>query len=722
MDKTYYACELFNSQLRDIAAGPYVTRGNGKRATKMHAIPAAFDIETTNLPENEQSIMYIWQMRLDGYTIIGRNWYEFLEFMDRINTIFDDVKLICYIHNASFEFQFLSGIHDFDAKDVFCIEANKVLYFRWGNVEFRCSYLLSNMSLHLFTKSFNVEHQKLDGDDFDYAEKRYPWTPLTEQELQYCINDVIGLQEAVLALMARDGDTLATIPYTSTGYVRRDVKERMESSGETALLKAKFNGSSRFPSYDVYSMARAAFRGGNTHANRDITTTNDEQVDCYDVHSYDRSSSYPDVMVNQKFPVGKWFEPEDQTETELLYLLHRKTYAFLADIELTDVHIKDNLTPVPYLPADKCGVHGSALCGKCIDNGRVLHASWLRTTVTDIDFRIIAQQYKWKNLKVNKIMACRYGYLPEPIREAVREYYRNKTTLKGNQEQLNLYGKSKALLNAIYGMMVQDPAKTTYEYGWERDSYAELDRDPEKAYGRSYRTAFLSYCWGVWVSAWGRALLQEAIDAAVAQGCHVVYVDTDSVKIEGTCDYTDYNKQRIADSTKNGAFAVDSKGKTHYMGVMEEEEDNYGARFRTMGAKKYAYEGLPLKECMSPDDWDQLKKYCDKRGLKCEGCNLHITIAGVAKYIGAVELWNMGGLDKFAPGTTFRLAGGTRSVYNNRARSAKEGDFANVDGLRLPYTSNIFITDSEYTLGLTDDYAIAVWNIRHSLKDVKEGK
>ena len=721
MDKIYRPEEIGNSVLKSIAEGPVVVKKSKGGELKIHAIPAAFDIETTNLPENEQSIMYIWQMRLDGYTIVGRYWYELEIMMNRIRQAFGETRLICYIHNASFEFQFLCGVHEFEAKDVFCIEANKVLYFRWFNVEFRCSYLLSNMSLHLFTKSFNVEHQKLDGDDFDYTAKRYPWTPLTEQEMQYCINDVIGLQEAVIALMARDGDTLATIPYTSTGYVRRDVKERMDSSGEIKFLKAKFDGSSRFPSYDVYAMARAAFRGGNTHANRDITTTNDEQIDCYDVHSYDRSSSYPDVMVNQQFPMGKWFEPEEQNETELLYLLHRKTYALLVDIELTDVHIKDELTPIPYLPADKCGVHGSDIKGASRDNGRVLHASWLRTTVTDIDLRIIAQQYKWKNLKVHKIMACRYGYLPEPIREAVREYYRNKTTLKGNQEQLNLYSKSKALLNAIYGMMVQDPAKTTYEYDWRPDAYDEVGKDPEKAYNKVSRTAFLSYCWGVWVSAWGRALLQEAIDAAAAQGCRVVYVDTDSVKIEGTCDYSEYNKQRIADSTKNGAYAVDSKGRTHYMGVMEEEEDNYGARFRTMGAKKYAYEGLPLKECMSPDDWDQLKKYCDKRGLKCEGCNLHITIAGVAKYVGAIELWNMGGLDKFAPGTTFRLAGGTRSVYNNR-KSSREAGYLSNGGMKYYYTSNIYITDSEYTLGLTDDYAVAVWNIREAIKAMKEGK
>jgi len=720
MEKTYYACELFNRQLKEISEGPIVERasGNGKRSEKIHAIPAAFDIETTNLPENGQSIMYIWQFRLDGYTIIGRNWYEFLEFMDRLNRYFTEAKLVCYIHNASFEFQFLKGIHEFHPEDVFCTDRNKVLKFKWGNVEFRDSYQLSNMSLHMFTKSFNVEHQKLDGDDFDYSEKRYPWTELTDEQMQYCVNDVIGLQEAVTALMERDGDTLATIPLTSTGYVRRDVMDRMRESGEMKKLALDTGDGSRIPPYEVYRLARRAFRGGNTHANRiEVTAAEEDPVDVFEVHSYDRSSSYPDVIVNQRFPVGKWGKADAGLTDPLYYYLSRG-YAVLADIELANVKLKDNLNPVPYLPVDKCGVNGRDLRGCVSDNGRIIHASWLRTAVTDVDFRIIAKQYDWERLTVKELWFCRYGYLPEPIREATREYYRNKTELKGIREQISLYGKSKALLNAIYGMMVQDACKQEYEYNYEEDDFEETSKDPEKAYHRRMRKQ-LPYTWGVWVSAWGRKLLQDAIDLAEANGSTVVYVDTDSVKVVGECDYSEYNAARVADSKKNGAFATDPKGKTHYMGVMEEEEDNYGARFRTMGAKKYAYEGRPLEESMSPDDWNQLVRYCEKRGLKCKGCDLHITIAGVAKYVGAVELWNMGGLDAFVPGTVFRHAGGTMSVYNNREAAAKAGEYDDGAGLSLPYTSNLFIGDSTYSLGTTGEYRMATAMAKEIMKGLR---
>ena len=50
-----------------------------------------------------------------------------------------------------------------------------------------------------------------------------------------------------------------------------------------------------------------------------------------------------------------------------------------------------------------------------------------------------------------------------------------------------------------------------------------------------------------------------------------VYSDTDSVKYIGNVDFSEYNAEKIRNSTASGAYAVDAKGKTHYMGVYEVE-------------------------------------------------------------------------------------------------------------------------------------------------------
>ena len=101
--------------------------------------------------------------------------------------------MLVYVHNLSYEFQYLSGIWKFEESDIFATDVRKPLYCRMGNLELRCSYRLAGESLKGWAKHMGVDHQKLE--DFDYTEKRYPWSPLTDLEYQYCWNDVISVVE-----------------------------------------------------------------------------------------------------------------------------------------------------------------------------------------------------------------------------------------------------------------------------------------------------------------------------------------------------------------------------------------------------------------------------------------------------------------------------------------------------------------------------------------------
>ena len=201
-------------------------RTKAKKGVRYMDMVCAFDIETTRLEELEQSIMYIWQFQIDSLcTVIGRTWQEYREFIAGLESS-AKADIVVFIHNASYEWQFLKTVFDFDEKNIFAMDTRKVLRFKAGRIEYRCSYLQSNMSLAKFTETMGVEHAKLA--DFDYSVKRYPWTPLTDRELEYCVNDVRGLVEAIKIEMEKDGDTLYTLPLTSTGYVRRDVKKSVQ--------------------------------------------------------------------------------------------------------------------------------------------------------------------------------------------------------------------------------------------------------------------------------------------------------------------------------------------------------------------------------------------------------------------------------------------------------------------------------------------------------------
>ena len=209
------AAEFPYDWLADI---PLVKRKPGNQRTKQRRkykdLITAFDIETTRIPDIEQSFMYVWQWQFGTeYTVVGRTWEEFLDFQNHLRSVLGDVFLPVFVHNLSYEFQFLKGIYQFRQDDVFAVKSRKVLKCdMWDCFEFRCSYLHSNMNLDTYTKKMGVQHAKLSGT-FDYDKIRYPWTELSESEIAYCVHDVQGLVEAIQIEMEHDGDTIYTRCY-----------------------------------------------------------------------------------------------------------------------------------------------------------------------------------------------------------------------------------------------------------------------------------------------------------------------------------------------------------------------------------------------------------------------------------------------------------------------------------------------------------------------------
>lgn len=282
----------------------YASRPMGNRGTKQEKrniinLPCALDIETSRFPSIEQSYIYHWQCQIgfDSPTIYGRTVDSLREFLTELaDLIGSHNTLVMYVHNLSYEFAWLKGIYKFGQDEVFAVQSRKVLKCTMfeKRLEFRCSYLLTNKSLAAWTKEFQVEHRKQSSDDYDHDRIRTPFEDMTDDELEYCQHDVLGLCEALTAQMERDADTLVTIPLTSTGYVRRDVKRAMRLYSRWALMDMQ-------PDEDVYRALRQAFRGGDTHCNRYYAGAILE-----DVHSMDRSSSYPDVVCNFQFPMSKF--------------------------------------------------------------------------------------------------------------------------------------------------------------------------------------------------------------------------------------------------------------------------------------------------------------------------------------------------------------------------------------------------------------------------------
>lgn len=655
-------------------------------------IVSAFDIETTRIsnttkferdkmkeqPE-DNAVMYIWQWcfmdaDFNYICIYGRTWEDFIFFVRKLTHYMDDnLYLVVYVHNLAYEFQFLRGVLPFSSDDVFSVEKRQPIRGRSGNLEFRCSYKLTNMSLRKFVEQEKCSHKKTE---LEYSGKRYSYTPLSTEELRYCLNDVISLCEALIRKMNRDGDNLYTIPLTSTGYVRREAKRVMREKKYIVDSVREM-----FPDLTIYKLLKQAFRGGNTHANRWYSNRLLESKEYGAIHSVDRSSSYPAVICNNLYPMSA-FEPiVDLSAASVNEHIFKYKRAVLMRVGINHLRLKNNLWGCPYISLSKC----SAINNGNFDNGRILEADYVECIITDVDYQIIISEYDGE-IVFYEAYSAKYGKLPQPLIDLTIKYYKGKTTLKGVLGQEYFYMKSKNLLNSIYGMMVQDPCKDLilFENGDKRgveSDYVMEGKELAEILEKSKKKAFLNYAWGVWVTAWARYELEQGIKIlSSAPDAEFLYCDTDSLKYIGDADFSGYNAEKIKESAQSGAWASDPKGRAHYMGVFEAEENMRS--FVTMGAKKYAYEDM-------------------------EG-NLHITIAGVGKTAGAEELKAASetgrGIEKFKEGFIFDKAGGLEAVYNDMPWGAYKMA-RDSNGKECTITSNVCLRPTTYTLGLTDEYA-----------------
>lgn len=660
-DIKYYEALEFIAEF-DFDSIPTLTapRGNprGRQKTLYKDVICTFDIETTRLPDLDQSFMYIWQMCIGENVIIGRTWEEFKLLLSEFKLhLHDKERVVFFVHNLSYEFQFLAGIYLFNKDDVFLIDSRKVLKATmYDHFEFRCSYLHSNMSLAQYTKKMGVKHGKLSGKKFDYTKIRTPYTELSEYELRYCLDDVIGLREAIQKEMELDNDTLYTFPLTSTGYVRREVKKAMRGYSYEAIKSLQ-------PDLKLYELLHDAFRGGNTHANRFYAG-----MLLHNVKSTDRSSSYPDVMCNERFPMSPFKYVGKCTGDQIMDLI-AEDQALVMRVRITDVSLIDPYWGAPYLAINKCTYVGAVK-----DNGRIISADIIETAITDVDLQIILSEYQFSKIEYWDVYTSKYGKLPRCFIDCIERYYRNKTELKNVEGQEIYYDKSKALLNSLYGLCVQRILREPIIFNG-KEYVTDDEWDKQKAFDKATSHPFNSYAWGVWITALSRLRLEEGLRIVhESPNAYFIYTDTDSIKYQGDLDLTKYNNTRIRDSKRSGAYATDPKGKTHYMGVFEYEGEY--SDFITFGAKKYAY----VKD--------------GKTG---------VTISGVNKELGAKEIDKAGGLSALKEGFTFKEAGGTEAKYNDDPLS--DGiDTITIDGCEIKITRNLCIKESTYTLGLTYDY------------------
>lgn len=570
-------------------------------------IQAAFDTETTSYKvyDEEKSTpskeayrkmawIYTWQFGVDNLIIFGRTIPDFLDFISQLTKhlfLSPSRRLIVYVHNLGYDFQFIRK--EFNWSKVFAVDNRSPIYAITGGIEFRDSYILANASLATVGKNLTrYQAEKMVGD-LDYSLIRTPYTPLTPEELRYCLNDIKVLLCYIKEKIEDDGD-ITKIPLTNTGYVRNFVRDFcFDFMGKSRKKYANFIDSLRITSRREYEMLKAAFQGGFTHASCLYSGKLLE-----DVGSADEASAYPLAMCADYYPMSSAVKIDisQLTQEEFIHLM--RTKCCLVTIGFYSIEmLREYETPLSY---SRCHVEGEYY----LNNGRIVSADFLVTTMTELDFDTVAYFYKWSSMQVLEMYVYERNYLPKPIIMATLELYAKKTELKGVDDKVVEYMISKNMINSVYGMMVTSIVRDEHVYddeeGW---LIASADTDKQLSDYNDGYNRFLFYAWGVWVTAHARHRLFSAIREF---GMDYVYCDTDSIKglnFDKHQKYFDDYNTKVQQSlmkmcVKYGIPFSKCSPKTKDgvpkpLGVWEREEDY--SYFKTLGAKRYMFCHKTLK-------------------------------------------------------------------------------------------------------------------------------
>ena len=758
--------------------------------------PIAFDIETTTVIDYEkdkkgrikyddtgapiieraEGYAYHWQILVNETVVHCKSWKECMTVFRlvcnklRLSAYVEGIpnhifKARCLIANMGFEFQFMNqhflAIGDKWTK-IFSVNSRCPLVAETDSgFVFQDALKISNSSLEKLSELYSLPSKKTH--DLDYSLARNTKTQLTDEEIRYCSLDVRILGDFHRWIMQNYHANGLDYPLTSTGLLRDTLIKYFEQTEfktsqyttkdgkkKTSKELSKFAKTipDLFPdTYDEYAdIMKFGFRGGYTHAN----SRNADKI-LENVNGGDFTSSYPYVMMFQKYPVTKFYNC--RKDIDVIEYLIKKGKAVMMKLRFNCLN---NLTPHSLESVNKtweyeeCGRNIKEFINKTgaiIDNGRVLYADTLTVTLTDLDYESYKMFYEWKSVEVLEAKSAQYGLLPDYVRLSVSTYYHTKNLLKkAGLDETTEYGLAKAMVNGNYGLMCEklhidevifDPERFAWYTSMPEDKYELQQAYIEEIYGKNSDKKYdkkpktiLSPYWGIWTTAHARNNLFQIL--MKIPDTDSLYCDTDSIyflnpeKNWALCE--EYNKKVMHDNmilinewNKEKGFDIDEYNmmnpadrenyvkETHGLvpnyfvdlGTFDKlnKNGNY-TRFKTLGAKRY------------------VKEWYDKKGeLKVEQ-----TIAGLPK-TALCEYCEKNDKDPFA---VFKNGMSIKNVkkahaYNDKPHTRVITDYQGNTEEMTEYAS-VGIYDVSFSMKMDSAYTRLIMSYAESIKrkDLRE--
>lgn len=573
--------------------------------------------------------------------MLGRTYQELSNFLEDLNDRAEatDRYIIIYIHNLAYEFSFFSNNVDFikenlrkaDYKDCIYQSMNKPLTVNLERLSFRCSYLLLSKSIKTLGKELNLP--KLD---YDYDKLRTPLTNLDELEIEYNFRDVEIMLRAVYNLfynnpyMSSAGD----LPLTKTGVSRFNcehnpdinyMREWIDKNGKTKKGKImRLNNwlcnKEKAESESQLRLWESLFQGGLVYSNPKYCARVVKNV-----ASYDFSSDYPYQMLYRYYPTTFKIIKKNRLK-ELRHIVdYLEDYNLISPkvscnmfnsvIKISNVRAKYNFEPLATTKIInakdfKNGYNCEIINGKVIrsDIPITMYATIIDYIMLKLfyDFDLIdcyylevahnysrTNPYKLECVRYNaraKIEFKRYNELVEHTNkykeyskyDIDNDYYRDSLNRCSDYfEQLQtshaLYQAVKSDLNALYGDNAQHLMRTNYLY--DPDTYEWISKeDTFEDYKKS--RVKTSYIYGMYVPQFARASILYIAYQFIKAGYDVLYIDTDSIKIQ----HDSRADEIVKDFNK---IQLDNLGADKWckFGILEREY--IADKFSSLGTKSY---------------------------------------------------------------------------------------------------------------------------------------
>lgn len=505
------------------------------------------------------------------YVLSGRKLTELLDCIDNIvniNTYADDKgksknsKVIIFTNEMRrYSYFIQDGLIDiYELDEDACLRDKKtysVLAFD-NLLELRDSSQLLDLSLEDAIDIFQIEHS-IKGN-WDKYKIRNQSDILTEEELIYSDTRCICLLECMHKFMTMYNLTLNTIPYGLGGLTKKSIRDNIDASYNHMTIpsmnlykKTYFKKS--LLSFEDLMKFKDNFYGAYVGCNDDYRdyTLGDG------IQGYDFLSSYPYVMLSERYPNSKYHEWHGLTTWDEIVKCDICEFTF--DVILKNVKAKPNALTIL----------GKTETMEIEDKDEVEYNSshnlifapkikfWCPSKVY---LQCILECYDVESIEISNVKSCHIGYLPKPITDTIKQLVIDKQASKSDKAK---YHFAKVRVTSCNGLFLQKLDNIT----------------DEKSYKKYYvQQRFLPYQTGVLILHYA---LRNLIELSKCCGTWL-YSDTDSAY------GADWDKDKIE------AYNKSCKDKLKYAGNtikniplgMAELEHNCEL-FRYIAPRRYAF-------------------------------------------------------------------------------------------------------------------------------------